>query len=307
MRLFARFFAPIAILCFLFLLPQSVKAAGEFQTDYNVIYNVESSGRTNVTQEIKLTNKTANFYADKFELKIGSAKVDNVTASDSVGPMESQVRFEDNVTIISVNFNQRVIGIEKSLPWTLSYSSAELATKSGQIWEVSIPKVADSTDIATYKAAVNVPQEFGPIAFAVPEPKTRETLFKRQQYTYDKDQLTQSGIAMSFGEKQIFSFDLNYNLENKNFTTQIQNISLPPDNNYQKVVIEKIDPQPLDVVVDQDGNFLATYRLSPKDKKDIKVSGYVEVFSKPFRKIETELTNEQRELYIQPQPLWKDL
>ena len=99
MRSFARLLslaATLFIFSFLILVPKNAHAAGEFQTDYNVIYNVEANGRTNVTQEIKLTNKTANFYADKFELKIGSAKVDNVVASDSAGPMESQVRRQRN-------------------------------------------------------------------------------------------------------------------------------------------------------------------------------------------------------------------
>ena len=34
-----------------------------------------------------------------------------------------------------------------------------------------------------------------------------------------------------------------------------------------------------------DGNFLAKYRLSSREKKNIEVEGYVEVFSKPFRKV----------------------
>src|SRR3990167_1464337 len=151
----ARFIALLFIVSgLLFLSPDSVYAQGEFQTDYKVTYNVEPSGRTDVIQEITLKNKTANFYADKFELKIGSTKVENVLATDSVGPMETNVQFADNVTSISVKFNQRVIGIDKTLPWKLTYSSNELATKAGQIWEISIPKVADSADIGAYNATV---------------------------------------------------------------------------------------------------------------------------------------------------------
>lgn len=280
-------------------------AEGEFQTDYKVSYVVEPTGRTNVTQQITLKNKTANFYADKFELKIGSTKVENVKAQDTVGPMETNVKFEDNVTTISVKFNQRVIGIDKTLPWTLSYSSTELATKSGQIWEISIPKVADSADIGTYDASVSVPPSFGPVAFAAPTPKIPSTSTKSQDFSFDKSQLTKSGIAMSFGEKQVFSFSLNYYLENQNLTNQFEHITLPPDNNYQKVVLEKIDPLPLDVTVDSDGNFLAKYKLAPKQKLDITVTGSVEVFSKPFRNIYDKLTNIQKARYTEPQRYWE--
>lgn len=289
----------------LFLVSSPTHAAGEFQTDYKVLYTVESSGRTNVTQQITLKNKTANFYADKFELKIGSTKAEDVKASDASGPMETTAKFEDNVTTINVKFNQRVIGLDKTLPWTLTYSSNELATKSGQIWEISIPKVGESADIGEYNATVSIPQAFGPVAFAVPTPLSTSSTRLSQEFTFDKSQLTKSGIAMSFGDKQVFSFDLNYFLENKNLTNQFQEISLPPDNNFQKVVIEKIEPSPEDVTVDADGNFLARYKLSPKEKVDINVTGFVEVFSKPFRNIHPQLSAQERDRYTQPQRYWE--
>ena len=238
MNLIARLlFSSLFIFLSVFLASTSIQEAGEFQTDYKVSYVVEPTGTTNVSQSIVLKNKTANFYADTFELKIGSTKVDNVKAQDSLGPLETNVKFDNNVTSISVKFNQRVIGVDKTLPWTLTYSSRELATKSRQIWEISIPKVADSQDIGTYEASVLVPPTFGPVAFAVPQPINSQAESRSQSFSFSKDQLTKSGIAMSFGEKQVFSFNLNYFLENNNLTTQIQSISLPPDNNYQKVVL----------------------------------------------------------------------
>lgn len=280
-------------------------AEGEFETNYNVTYQVEPTGRTNVTQQIKLKNKTANYYADKFELKIGSTKVENVKAQNSVGPLEVDVKFDQNVTTITVKFNQRVIGVDKELSWTLSYTSGELTTKSGQIWEVSIPRIASTADIGTYDVKVQTPTTFGPIAFAVPRPKTSHKDIRIQEFTFDKSQLRQTGIALSFGEKQIFSFILDYYLENPNLTAVRSEISLPLDNNYQKVVLENIEPRPNNVVVDRDGNFLAQYKLSPKQQIDIKVTGTVEVFSKPFRNIYKPLTSEEKSLYTQPQRYWE--
>ncbi|MCR4324386.1 MAG: transglutaminase domain-containing protein [Candidatus Curtissbacteria bacterium] len=286
-------------------LPTNVHAEGEFQTDYKVSYAVDQTGKTNVAQEITLKNKTVNVYADRFELKIGSTKVENVKASDSTGPMETEVKFENNVTAIAVKFNQRVIGMDKTLAWNLTYTSNELASKSGQIWEISIPKVADSQDIGTYDATVTVPASFGDIAFSAPDPKETTTSRGGIEFKFNKDQLTKSGIAMSFGEKQIFSFTLNYYLKNNNLTTQIQEIALPPDNNYQRIVLENIDPKPMTVVVDDDGNFLARYRLTPKQELNVAATGAVEVFSKPFRNIYRQLTPEEKIIYTQTQKYWE--
>ncbi len=281
------------------------RAEGEFETNYNVTYAVDDKGLTTVTQSIELTNKTPNFYADKFELKIGSTKVINVTAFDNTGPLEATAKFENNLTTISIKFNQKVIGTGKTLNWTLVYSSEELATKSGQIWEVSIPRLAKSTDIGKYEASVIVPRSFGPRVFVFPNPADEQISSSSQKYTFNKDQLLDSGIAMSFGEKQVFFFKLNYYLENDNVTSQIQEITLPPDNNYQKIILSKLDPVPLDVVVDDDGNFLAQYKLSPKQKLDISAEGSVEVFHKPTRNIYKKLTDAQKKLYLQPQRYWE--
>lgn len=290
---------------FLSLAIDTAHADGEFETNYNVTYQVEPAGRTNVTQAILLKNKTPNYYADKFELKIGSTKVENVKAQDSVGPLEVNVKFDGNVTTITVKFNQRVIGVDKELPWTLSYTSNELAAKSGQIWEVSIPRIASTADIGTYDVKVQVPATFGPIAFAVPEPKTSHKDIAVQEYTFDKSQLSQTGIALSFGEKQIFTFILDYYLENNNLTSRLSQITLPPDNNYQKVILQKIEPTPQNVIVDLDGNFLAQYKLSPKQQLDVQVSGAVVVRSFPTRNIYQPLSEAEKNLYTQPQRYWE--
>lgn len=306
MSLYSRsfFVALFLVSCLLFLV-SNVHAKGEFETDYNITYLIDQSGKTTVTQQITLRNKTESYYADKFELKIGSTKVENVKADDETGPLDVEAKFADNITTISVRFKQRVIGIDKKLPWNLSYQSTELASKSGQIWEVSIPRLAKSTEINSYQAVVKVPRTFGPAAFTSPNPKTKIETPSFQEFTFDKDSLIMSGIAMYFGEKQVFSFKLEYFLENQNVTTQIEEIALPPDNNYQKVVIENIKPLPIDVVVDDDGNFLAKYRLSSKQKISIVADGYIEVFSKPFRNIDKQLSPEQRKKYLSPQRYWE--
>lgn len=288
----------------LFMVPE-VHAEGEFETDYDVTYAVNADGKTTVTQQVILKNKTPNFYADKFELKIGSTKVNDVSATDTTGPLKTQSKFENNLTTITVEFTQRVIGTGKTLPWTLTYTSDELTTKSGQIWEISIPRLARSTDIGKYDAQIKIPRSMGPKAFALPEPAKESISPQEQTFTFNKDQLLESGIAMSFGEKQVFSFKLNYYLENNNVTSQIKEVTLPPDNNYQKIVLEKLDPKPVDVIVDSDGNFVAQYKLPARGKLDITAEGFAEVFHKPFRNINKVLTTEEKDSYVQPQRYWE--
>ena len=310
MRLLARaffclFLSFLIFVLLLLTLPTTASADGEFQTDYDVNYKVDEKGHTEIIQTITLENKTANYYADRFELKIGSIKVEGVKAQDGTGAIEPQVKFEENVSTIALKLNERVIGLGKKVTINLSYSSAELVTKSGQIWEISIPRLAKSPDLYNYSAQITVPRSFGPVAFTIPEPKTQSETSKTQIFTFDKDQLTASGISISFGQNQVFKFTLNYFLENSNLTAATGEITLPPDNNYQKIVLSKIEPEPENIIVDEDGNFIAKYKLAPKKQINITARGYVEVFSKPFRNIDTKLTDGEKEKYLQPQSYWE--
>ncbi len=289
----------------LFLVSNSVYADSQFETDYKVHYTVNKNGTTHVAADITLKNKTPNYFADKFQMKIGSTKVSNVTAKDDSGTLETNVNFENNITTIDVKFRNRVIGQGKSLAWTLNYQTDEIAAKSGTIWEISIPKLAKSDDTGLYDATVTVPKDFGQQAFAAPNPVSTNVGLLSEDYLFNKDQLLESGIAMSFGDKQIFSFNLKYFMNNTNLTSQVMNITLPPDNNYQKIVLDKIDPKPIDVAVDGDGNFLAKYKLGPKQKITVNVQGEVEVFSKPFRKIVSSLSESQKNIFTQPQRYWE--
>nr|MBI5456099.1 transglutaminase domain-containing protein [Candidatus Levybacteria bacterium] len=98
---------------------------------------------------------------------------------------------------------------------------------------------------------------------------------------FTKNDLGDSGISISFGNFQIYSFDLIYHLENKNLYPVSTEIALPPDTNYQKILIDNINPRPTNVSIDKDGNWLARYILSPNKSMDIKVLGKAKVYLNP--------------------------
>ena len=67
----------------------------------------------------------------------------------------------------------------------------------------------------------------------------------------------------------------------------------------------KIDPEPLDVLVDEDNNFKAVYKLDARQNLKIKAEGFVEVFSQPFRNIYKPLTDRQKSLFTLNQKYWE--
>lgn len=287
----ARFFLvfPLFLLIFSFWAPK-VSAEPEFSIAYNNTYDVSTLGKTHIVQQISLTNQTSGFFASEFNLSVGKTRIENVKVQDNRGPLEANVESDNEITAINIKFNQKIVGRGKGFSFTLSYDAPELAQKSGQIWEVNIPKLVNEEDVSDYKVTLLVPPTFGPLAFISPEPKEQNIGANsgfspsKNSYFFEKSQLVKSGVSASFGKRQVYKFKLKYHLKNPTPTKIQTEIALPPDNPYQKLSLDEIDPKPQDIRVDNDGNWLARYFLSAREMVDVSVSGFVEVYPKPRTK-----------------------
>lgn len=255
--------------------------AGEagFATSYDVVYDIDASGVTTVTQKITLRNLTSQYFADQFKLTIGATQISDIKAQDASGVMEVNSEQQDQATTITVKFNQQVAGINKTLPWTLQFRSRDFAQNLGKIWEVRAPKISPTQNLENYNLTISVPTSFGEPTLISPTPKSQSISFGKLLLTFEKNQLTQSGVLSSFGTKQLFDFDLTYHLQNTALFPVLTNIAIPPDSAYQDVVYHRIEPPPLNVTLDDDGNYLAWFRLSRGQKLDVKVIGSAKLYS----------------------------
>ena len=279
-------------------------AAEEFGTSYDVVYDISEDGTATVTEKITLKNLTSQYYANQFKLTIGATQISDIKASDASGPMEVNTQKQETSTTIEVKFNQQVAGLGKSLPWTLQFRSKDFAEKIGKVWEVRAPKISSSTNLESYNLTISVPQIFGEPTLISPTPKSQTTSLGKMFLTFGKDQLTQSGVSANFGTHQLFDFDLTYHLENNNLVPILTNIALPPDTAYQDVIYQRITPQPLNVTIDDDGNYLAWYRLSRSQKIDVKVIGSAKLYSSSKVK-NPALEDSLRSKYTQSDKYWE--
>lgn len=283
---------------------EEVRAADEFATSYDVTYDVAENGVTTVTQKINLRNLTTQYYATEFRLTIGSTQISDVKASDEGGPIEVNTSQEGTSTAIQVKFNAQVAGKDKVLPWTLSFKSSDFAQRQGKVWDISVPKVSSTTTLEDYKLSLVVPSSFGAPSQISPTPKSLSTSFGKTFLTFTKDQIQKSGVSATFGQYQIYDFDLSFNLENRNLVPILTNIALPPDTAFQDLIYNRIEPKPLNVTVDNDGNFLAWYKLERNQKFSVKALGSAKLYSvskvkKPI------LPDDLRQKYLSAQKYWE--
>lgn len=279
-------------------------AEGEFSTSYDVIFDVSDTGITTVTEKITLKNLTSQYYADQFKLTLGSTELFDIRANDPGGSLEVKTENLDTSTEIAVKFNQQVAGIGKELSWTLQFKSKDFAQNLGKVWEVRAPKISSTANLESYNLTISVPQSFGEPTQISPDPKSKTTSSGKIFLTFDKESLQASGVSANFGTIQLFDFDLTYHLENSNLVPILTNIALPPDTAYQDVIFKRIMPQPLNVTVDEDGNYLAWYKLQRGQNLDIRVLGSAKLYTsskvrQPF------LDSSLSKKYLQQDQYWE--
>lgn len=271
-----------------------VKAEGEFTTDYVVTYTVKDTGITTVTNKITLTNVFSNLYATSYTIILDSITPSNIKAYDENGPLEVIQNKDEKTTNIEIKFKSPVVGKDKSRTFYVSFDESSFAIRTGEVWEVSIPRLSENANFSSYYINLEIPKELGEEAYISPNPRNRSEDNGFLKYEFSKVDVEKTGIVAGFGQFQVFNFTLNYHLENPLSREAVTEITLPPDTAFQKVYYENINPRPTSMEVDSDGNWIAKYTLKSRERVDVVANGYVQIFAsiRPFPRPNQEVLNQ---------------
>ncbi len=267
------------LLTFLHVSP--AKASEEFQIDASVTYEVQETGITHVTHEITLTNLFSKLYATSYTLNLSNIEPENVSVTENGSKLPASVVNNNGTTSIRVVFEEGVVGLDESRTFSVEFDESSFATRTGEVWEIAVPRLSNPESFDRYNTRLLVPARLGQEAYISPTPTINTSTQNHLVYTFTKEQVAASGISAGFGDFQVFSFTLNYHLENPLSRSAEVEIALPPDTSFQKVYYQRIEPAPKEVVLDADGNWLATYELEKRERVDVVASGSVQIFSKP--------------------------
>jgi len=251
---------------------------GEFITSVNTTYTVGIDGIVDVSNQITLENVFSQFYATSYSMVIDGLSPYSIVAKQDGRALKTNVEKSYKKVTIKVLFDDEVVGKGKRRIFDLYYKDKTLAVKTGEIWEILIPKV-DSTVFDNYTVNLVVPTLLGEEAYISPEPNSREAGDGVFRFVFNKDSVVKSGVSAAFGKFQVFSFDITYHLENPLAKDSEIEIAIPADTAFQKVNYQDLSPAPKGVRVDADGNWLALFKLKPRQRVDVKTKGYVQIFS----------------------------
>lgn len=269
---------------FLYFLPSYVKAQEEFKVDSLVTYDVQENGKTVVTYDINLENLFSTIYATKYTLYLENIDVKNVYAYDENNKkLDTEIKRDGIKINIVITFNNAVVGKGAKRHFFISYENNSFATRTGEVWEISTPKLGDARSFNNFDLILSIPESFGSEAYISPSPKTKEVQNSKRIYRFSKSDISQTGITAGFGAFQVFNFTISYHLENPLPKNSEVEIAIPPDTSYQKIYYQKISPTPLNIRVDSDGNWLAKFLLNPRQRVDVVAVGTVQILSGPMQ------------------------
>ncbi|MFH1279983.1 MAG: transglutaminase domain-containing protein [Candidatus Beckwithbacteria bacterium] len=294
----------ITVFTLLFFKTSIIHATSDFLTNYNINYNINANGFTHTKFDISLINNLSNIYASEFSLSIGSTNLSNIHAYNLNDSLESKIAIGNKTTSITIPFTDKVLGKDKAQNFTLEFDSLDFVHKLGNVWEISIPKLQKTESLNSYNLILSVPNSFGLPSTISPKPSSKSSAGDYTIYKFNQEDLLQKGISATFGIVQYFDFSLNYHLDNPNIYQVKTEITLPPDTTYQKVLYEQLDPKPESIHLDLDGNWLATYILSPKENLNIIATGSAEIHLNPVKDF-PEFILEDKTSYLTSQKYWE--
>lgn len=291
-----------------FFLASPTQAEG-VRSLYQVTYLVQPNGVVQVTEEIKLT-RPSDMYVSEYRLLLHSPAVTNVAAFVDNEKITPQFEVQNNEAEITLPLITPTSDSEREQNIKLTYDVTDLIHQYGLLWEVVLPKVAPTPDLGSYEVYVVVPQSMGSLNLVQPQPRRREVGAEATTLFFDTEQMKTSGVLLELGSEQYFDLKLHYSLENTSNLGRRVEVALPLDiPDIQEVRVKSLNPKPQKVLVDNDGNYLATYELRGKEMKEVTFNGVVRVRadreerggSNPINEIPTEI----RQTYTLAQPYWE--
>ena len=290
-------------------LNHKICTAADFSIDQSTNYNCSSPEKCVVLSNISITNNTNEVFASNYILDTGLKDISKINALDyKKTAILTEITQTNGQNSINVKFEKPILGKGSVTNFSISYETKEIIKHIGKIWEVSIPKIGKTEEINNIKITVSVPNDFGPLMYASPQPDNKEEADGTIVYGFNTPT---DGVNIVFGEYQLFNFEIYYYLKNDNeILSQTFEVPFPPNvKDTQKVFITDISEKPVSLRIDTNGNYIAEYKLGPKQTRKVELYGLIQVFNREidpskgggFNDIQKSLLDK----YTEPQKYWE--
>lgn len=250
----------------------------QFLLDLDFRYKISEEGFVEITKNVGIINVENELSVTSFTQNLEEYNYYDLVVTDSNGRVEVKEIDEETSKRIVVPLRSSKIGKNQVNNLTIKYKSKELLKKVGSIYFLNLPKVPRK-NVKNLNIEIEMPKKLGAEIFI--SPASFEKIESKDTVTYKflNNVSLDKAVSATFGEFQVINFNIKYELENKSMWFENQEIALIPDiRKRQEVSILDLNPKPTEIYKDDDGNYMAKYRLNPKSKLEIIYKGSVRIY-----------------------------
>ncbi len=259
-----------------------------FDIRINSTYSLKDNGKTLSEYEISIRNITTEQFAESLDITLSDISYDSVAAYEN-GVKLAVSNVSASPPVYKIVFIDKVVGRDQVRKFTLQTEDHVSMRKAGEVWEISLPTLLG--DFTRKRVTIKADASLGELATARPEPSQIVDNIIRF------DTIGDHSIFLVFGKFQVLDFDLGYDIQNTTNALKDIEVPVPPDTAYQRVHLQSMTPIPTNMRLDNDGNWLAQFRLSPNQKLHVEARGTVQVYESPIHFLNTPVnlnTNTQK-------------
>jgi hypothetical protein len=250
----------------------------QFLLDLNFNYSVGKDNEVLVDKKIGIINLENELSVTSFTQNLEEYNYYDLVAKDSQGAVEFKEIDEENTKRIVIPLRGVKIGKNQVNNLEINYKSKDLIKKIGSIYFFNLPRIPKN-NVKNLNISITVPKDFGQLIFISPTNYEKEERGENIIYTFKNNSSLDQAISASFGEYQIINFNIKYELGNDSNWFVNKEIALIPDIlKYQEIAFKELNPKPTNIRIDEDGNYLAKYRINPKSKLEINFKGSVRIY-----------------------------
>lgn len=321
-----------------FLFGLQIRAYGaDFKVEIEKIYEINTPNEIFITENRKITNTSQNRLisannTETFQIIVISEKTDQLSPSFLSaksyidGKLVQNTKGNPGVDTLDLNIPYNgAINIGQSREFRVEYTNTGLTTKTGALLDIYAPGFAENylfennSTSYNYKTIIKLNKALGEIGFVVPSPVRESVDGEFVVYEISQESLIGSKIWIQIGKTQYYKFNIKQvviasDTINKGYSNEYHLIiprSITEAETVQNVYYTSFDPLPKQIIEDDEGNLIATFKIPSHENKTILIDGYAEV-----EKIETQATPDNSgnisdidtttfSKYLQPAKYWE--
>lgn len=332
-----RAFFIIAFSIFLLFGFQTKAFAADFNVEIEKIYEINSPNEIFITETRKITNASQNRLissenTETFQIIVLSDKTDQLSTSFLSAKSFIDGRLvqnnKGNAGIDTLELNipyDGPIGIGQSKQFKIEYTNTGLTKKTGALLDIYAPGFSENYQFESnstsynYKTIIRLNKSLGDVGFVVPSPANTTADGEFIVYEISQESLVGGKIWIQIGKTQYYKFNIKQEVMasdtiNKGYSNEYHLViprNIDEAETTQKVFYTGFDPLPKQIVEDEDGNLIATFKVPSHENKTILIEGYAQV-----DKVEIQATPENSgkisdidstifSQYLQPAEFWE--